>query len=389
MRLLLLFALLVLLAALGRAAHAEATVDWNRREVAAIAAHGPWPPAPAVDPSNRATGRPAAIALGQRLFDEPRLSNSGMACSECHKPGLDWRDGRKRGFGRVELDRRTPTLWNVGFQHWFGWDGAADSLWMQSLRPILDPKEMAGSAAAVARLLREDKELACGYERAFGETPGSDDEKLLADAGKALAAFQQTLVTPRTAFDDFRDALVAGDRDGMRRYPAAAQRGLKLFLRGNCSACHFGPLFSNGEFGDTGTPFFVRPGEVDSGRHGGIARLKASPFNRLGRFSDDPSGASAMRTRHVELQHRNFGEFRVPPLRQAGSGPFMHDGSLATLDDVVKHYSTVSPDRLHSDGTPLVRALGLTAEESADLVAFLRTLDVAAPAAAAPPPNCR
>jgi cytochrome c peroxidase len=291
--------------------------------------------------------------------------------------------------GRVELDRRTPTLWNVGFQHWFGWDGAADSLWMQSLRPILDPREMASSAAAVARLLREDKELACGYARAFGVAPGTDDETLLVDAGKALAAFQQTLVTPRTPFDAFLDALVAGDRYGMRRYPANAQRGLKVFLRGNCAACHFGPLFSNGEFGDTGTPFFVRPGEVDSGRHGGIARLKASPFNRLGRFSDDRSGASATRTRHIEAQHRNFGEFRVPPLRQAGLGPFMHDGSLATLDDVVKHYSTVSPDRLHSDGTPLVRALGLSTAESADLVAFLRTLDVIAPDPGAPSPICR
>jgi cytochrome c peroxidase len=379
MRLLRLFPLLALIAAWGPAAHAESSLDWTPQEVAAVAAHGPWPPAPVIDPSNRVSGHPAAVALGRRLFDEPQFSSGGMACSQCHRPDRDWRDGRARGVGLVTLDRRTPTLWNVGFQHWFGWDGAADSLWMQSLRPILDPKEMAGSAATVARLLREDKELACGYERAFGERPGGDDETLLVDAGKVLAAFQQTLVTPRTPFDDFRDALVAGDRDGMRRYPADAQRGLKLFLRSNCAACHFGPLFSNGEFGDTGTPFFVRPGEVDSGRHGGIARLKASPFNRLGRFSDDASGASATRTRHVEAQHRNFGEFRVPPLRQAGSGPFMHDGSLATLDDVVNHYSTVSPDRLHSDGTPLVRALGLGAAESADLAAFLRTLDVASP----------
>jgi cytochrome c peroxidase len=387
-RLAVLLAALVLLAAARQAAHGEATVDWTAGEVSAIARHGPWPPAPMVDPSNRVSGQPAAIALGRHLFDEPRLSTGRMACSECHQPGRDWRDGRTRAVGRVELDRRTPTLWNVGFQHWFGWDGAADSLWMQSLRPILDPKEMASDASVVARLLREDKALACGYERAFAAPPGADDETLLADAGKVLAAFQQTLVTPRTPFDDFRDALLAGDRDGMRRYPAEAQRGLKVFLRGNCAACHFGPLFSNGEFGDTGTPFFARPGEVDSGRHGGIARLKESPFNRLGRYSDDPAGASATRTRHVEAQHRNFGEFRVPPLRQAGSGPFMHDGSLATLEEVVKHYSTVSPDRLHSDGTPLVRALGLNAGESADLAAFLRTLNVAAPRLAPVPPLC-
>jgi cytochrome c peroxidase len=136
-------------------------------------------------------------------------------------------------------------------------------------------------------------------------------------------------------------------------------------------------------------PFFVRPGEIDSGRHGGIARLKASPFNRLGRHSDDASDGSATRTRHVEAQHRNFGEFRVPGLRQVGrTGPYMHDGSLATLEDVVKHYSTVSPDRLHSDGVPLVRPLGLTFGESADLVAFLRTLDAQTPQSSPAAPIC-
>src|SRR4029078_5746366 len=125
---------------------------------------------------------------------------------------------------------------------------------------------------------------------------------------------------------------------------------------------HFGPSFTNGEFGDVGIPFFLsRPGEVDSGRHGGIESLLASPFNQLGRYNADASGASPVRTRHVERQHRNFGEFRVPGLRQLSrSGPYMHDGSMARLEDVVNHYSEVSPDRLHSDGVPLVRALGLS-----------------------------
>ena len=379
------------LAAVGGLARAETSLDWTPEEVRAIASHGPWPPAPVFDPSNRVSGSAAAATLGRHLFEEPRLSSSRqVTCGNCHQAGRDWRDGRARGFGIVELDRRTPSLWNVGYQHWFGWDGAADSLWMQSLRPLLDAREMASSAPAVAKLLREDKALACGYERAFSEPPGADDERLLVDGAKALAAFQQTLVTPRTPFDDFRDALVAGDRTAAQRFPAAAQRGLKLFLgRGNCATCHFGPLFTNGEFGDTGIPFFVRPGEVDSGRHGGIARLTDSPFNRLGRHSDDVSGITGTRTRHVEAQHRNFGEFRVPALRQVGrTGPYMHDGSLAKLDDVVKHYSTVSPDRLHSDGVPLVRPLGLTAEESADLVAFLRMLDAETPKLPPPPPLC-
>ena len=383
-------ALLAALLIAAAPAAGEELLGWTPDEVRAIAAHGPWPPPAAIDRSNRVSGNPAAAALGRHLFEEPRLSASRqVACGDCHQAGRDWRDGRARGFGLVELDRRTPSLWNVGWQHWFGWDGASDSLWMQSIRPILDPREMGGSARGVGRLLREDPQLACGYERAFGTAPGADDERLLVDTGKALASFQQTLVTPRTSFDDFRDALVAGDRAAASRYPPQAQRGLKLFLRSNCASCHFGPLFTNGEFGDTGIPFFARAGEVDSGRLGGIERLRASAFTRLGPHSDDTTDASATRTRHVERQHRNFGEFRVPGLRQVGrTGPYMHDGNLATLDDVAKHYSEVSPDRLHSDGVPLVRPLGLSAEEKADLVSFLRSLDADTPKLSPPPALC-
>ena len=314
-----------------------------------------------------------------------------MSCATCHQAGRDWSDGRARGMGAVQLDRRTPSLWNVGYAHWFGWDGAGDSLWAQSIRPILDPQEMAGGAELVGRLLRGDKELACGYERAFGAKPGTDDQQLLVDAAKALAAFQATLVSPRTPFDEFRDALVAGDRVAASRYPLAEQRGLKVFSgSANCESCHYGPRFTNGEFGDVGIAFFVRPGEVDSGRFAGLVRLLDSPFNLLGSYNDDASGASAQRTRHVRPQHSNFGEFRVPGLRQvARSGAYMHDGSLATLDAVVRHYSEVNPDRLHSDGTPLVRPLGLSPQQGADLVAFLRSLSVEPPPRSPLSPLCR
>jgi cytochrome c peroxidase len=384
--------LLACLFALATPATAQDLLPWTEREVRAVALHGPWPPAPPRDPSNRVAGNPQAIALGQHLFNDARLSSNGMmSCADCHQPSLSWADGRKRGLGLVELDRRTPTLWNVGFQYWFGWDGSSDSLWMQSIRPILDKREMDNTPAGVARLVRGDRALACGYERAFGAPPGDDDERVLVDVAKVLAAFQATLVTPRTAFDDFRDALVGNDRVRAARYPVAAQRGLKLFLdKGGCSNCHFGRHFTNGEFGDVGIAFFVRPGEVDPGRFGGIGKLQESPFNRLGRFSDDPAGAAATRTRHIDRQHKNFGEFRVPGLRQVGrTAPYMHDGSVASLEEVVKHYSEVSADRLHSDGTPLVRALGLSDGEKADLVAFLRSLDADAPMPAEPEPLCR
>ncbi|WP_425065427.1 cytochrome-c peroxidase [Reyranella sp.] len=370
---------------------AQQLLDWSPEEVRAIGQHGPWPPPPVRDLSNKVSGTPAGIALGEHLFNEARLSGDGrMSCATCHQAGREWSDGLARGRGAVELDRRTPSLWNIGYLHWFGWDGAGDSLWAQSLRPLLDPREMNGGPMRAAEVLRGDATLACGYERAFGRRPGTDDEQLLVDTAKALAAFQATLVSPRTSFDDFRDALVAGDREHASRYPLAAQRGLKLFIgEASCNLCHIGPRFTNGEFGDIGIPFFVRPGEVDSGRHGGLGRLAASPFNLLGKYNDDPTGNTTRRTRHVQRQHSNFGEFRVPGLRQVGrGGPYMHNGSLATLNDVVRHYSEVSPDRLHSDGIALVRPLGLTTEQSADLVAFLRTLDAEPPIRPAPSSLC-
>lgn len=387
----LLLPLLLLLAAFMRPAGAQQLLDWSADEVRAVGRHGPWPPPPVRDPSNRVSGTPAGIALGEHLFNDPRLSGNGrMSCATCHQAGRDWSDGRAKGFGTVDLSRRTPSLWNVGYAHWFGWDGAGDSLWAQTIRPIVDPQEMGGSVARVASLLRDDKELACGYRRAFGIAAGSDDELLLVDAAKALAAFQETLVTPRTGFDAFRDALVAGDRAAAARYPLSEQRGLKLFVgTGNCDTCHFGPRFTNGEFGDVGIAFFIRPGEVDSGRLGGLARLAGSPFNLLGRYNDDTSGANTARTRHVQRLHANFGEFRVPSLRQVGrSAAYMHDGSIATLEEVVRHYAEVNPDRLHSDGTPLVRPLGLSPQERTDLVAFLRSLDADPPQRPAPPPLC-
>ncbi len=383
-----LFGLLLVL--LGLPAVADGLLHWTEEEVRAVARHGPWPPPPPRDPSNRVSENEHAVRLGEVLFNDPRLSADGrMSCASCHVAGRDWVDGRARGQGRVELDRRTQSLWNVGYAHWFGWDGAADSLWAQSIRPILDPREMAGDASRVAALLREDRDLSCGYTQAFGTAPGKDDEALLVDAGKAMAAFQATLVSPRTPFDAFRDALVSGDRAAAALYPVEAQRGLKIFIGADCATCHFGPRFTNGEFGDIGLPFFTRPGEVDAGRLDGLQKLARNPFNLLGRYNDDPTGKSTLRTRHVQRLHSNFGEFRVPSLRQPGAGPFMHDGQLATLEEVVKHYSEVSPDCLHSDALPLVRPLGLSPRQSDDLVAFLRTLSVDPPARPAPPPLCR
>jgi cytochrome c peroxidase len=235
--------------------------------------------------------------------------------------------------------------------------------------------------------VRSDAALDCRYRAAFGGAQ-PDDERVLVDAAKAIAAFVETRSSGRTPFDAFRDALARGDRAALARYPAPAQRGLKIFVgRGSCSVCHFGANFTNGEFHDVGVPFMVAPGRVDAGRHGGIKRLLADPYNLLGRHSDDRSQAAATKTRHVELQHANFGQFKTPSLRNVAlTAPYMHDGRLATLRDVVRHYSELDLERLHTHGEQLLRPLRLSDRESDDLVAFLQSLSDPRATASPPPP---
>jgi cytochrome c peroxidase len=360
-------------ALLAAATGAQAFTD---AEVRAIASHGPWPPAFRADPSNRASGNPEAVKLGERLFFERRLSVNGeISCSRCHLPERNWTDGEARARGLALGDRNAPSIANVRLARWFGWDGAHDSLWSQAIRPILDPKEMGASAAQVAKLVREDADYACRYRKVFGAPP-ADDERVLVDVVKALAAFQETVASGRAPFDEFRDALLSNDAAGIERYPQAARRGLAIFIgKGSCNACHAGPAFTNGEFHDTGVPFFVEPGRVDPGRHEGVRKLLASRFNLLGPYNDDAARSTATGTRHVTLEHRNFGEFKTPSLRNlALTAPYMHNGRLATLRDVVDHYSTLSPDRLHSDGEAILKPLRLTERELRDLVAFLESL---------------
>ncbi|MGE4220988.1 MAG: cytochrome-c peroxidase, partial [Alphaproteobacteria bacterium] len=275
--------------------------------------------------------------------------------------------------------RNTPGLLDARYRRWFGWDGASDSLWAASLRPVLAAGEMGGGIDRLAALIAGDPVYRADYTALFGTAPERQPAEAVAiAAAKALAAFQETLVSPRTPFDDFRDALAAGDAAAQAHYPAAARRGLKLFVgRGDCATCHYGPGFSNGAFADIGRPHFLPDGSVDPGRHGGIAALRASPYTRIGPWSDDRDGpaAVAVAVRHLAPHPRNWGEFKVPSLRGlAATAPYMHDGSLPSLESVLRHYSEVDEERLHADREKLVRPLRLTAAEIADLAAFLATL---------------
>jgi cytochrome c peroxidase len=370
----------VAIAALAVVASAGAEpLDFSEPQRVAILAHGPWPPPVTQDPTNRVSGSPQAIALGRRLFFDKGLSNDGArSCATCHDPAKAFSDGRARSVGREILDRNAIALANLRLNRWYGWSGAADSLWAQSIRPLLDPKELGLSPEKVRAHIATKTDLASAYARVFAAKPAAQEAELvLVNVAKALAAFQETIVTGRTAFDLFRDALERKDQAALARYPIAAQRGLRIFIgKGKCSACHLGPNFTSGEFEDVGVPYFAAKGRVDQGRYGGIAALLASPFNLLGKYNDAPAKADGVATAHVEQLHRNWGAFRVPSLRNVAlTAPYMHNGSLASLADVVRHYSEVDEDRLHADqGTSLMRPLRLSPAEKADLVAFLHTL---------------
>jgi cytochrome c peroxidase len=266
---------------------------------------------------------------------------------------------------------------------------------------LLDAREMGMSERQVADLIRKDADLLCRYEKVFGTPPPASDEALLIDIGKALAAFQETLVSGRTAFDEFRDALARGDKQTAARYPENAQRGLRIFVgKGSCNLCHFGPNFTHGEFHEVGIPVFKKSGGMDWGRYDGIKALRAGRLTLLGKYNDDPLRATGISTRHVALTSQNFEQFKVPTLRNiALTAPYMHNGHLTTLPEVVRHYSNVDPTQLHlahlydNEGLPLavvtdtlLKPLRLSELEIADVVAFLQTLSDSKNTATRKPP---
>ncbi len=352
--------LLLLLGVASGAATAEPPADVTPAERRHILAHGPWPPRWRPDPSNRVSGQPAAVALGRQLFFDERLSRFGvLACAGCHKPDKAWGDGRMRASAAAELDRNTPHLFDVRHLQWFGWDGGADSLWAQSIRPILDPREMAASPEHVNGAIAGDATLAMSYARAFG-APASrhTPERTLVNAAKALAAFQETIVSPRTPFDAFRDALQSNDQRAIAAYPPSALRGLRLFVgAAQCATCHAGPRFATDAFHNVGVPLQVQGKREDRGRPGGLEKLARSPYRRDGRWSDARGRAARVSPAEPAVIE---GAFRVPTLRNvARTGPYMHNGSVPTLAMAVPHGP--QGDRLSAD-------------EVADLVAFLETL---------------
>ena len=271
-----------------------------------------------------------SIELGRRLFSDRRLSSDGrVSCASCHRPERAFSGGaaRSNGVHGRTGDRNAPALVNRAYGMAFSWDGRTTSLEEQVLRPFQRADEMDLTPEALTARLRADPSYNAQFDRVFGGPPAPRD------AARALANFVRAQRFGGTPFDRFQ----AGDVTALS---SDATRGLELFRgRGNCSTCHPSPIFTDEAFHNTGVSWGSRD---------------------LGRFG-------------VTGQDQDRGAFKTPTLRElARTAPFMHDGSLPTLDAVVDLYSNGGRPNRFLDKE--IRPLRFTAREKNDLLAFLRSL---------------
>lgn len=363
---------------------------------------GPLPALPP-DPTNRWADDPKAAAFGRGLFNEPRLSRNGeVSCATCHQPDRGFADGRRVAVGLGTGTRHTQTLLDAAHQRWLTWDGRADSLWSQALHPFQNPLEMGLAPSEVVERLRSIEPLRAQYESLFGPLPAAGDAQgvdvAFAQLGKAIAAFERTLVTGPSAFDRWLDRVRGGDDSATAEFGAAARRGATLFVgKADCVRCHAGPLLSDGEFHMIGVPTPDGGAPTDRGRLDGIERLKVDRFNAAGAHSDAPDGSQAKVTRATVADPDAWGRFRTPSLRVAAdTPPYMHQGQLATLEDVVRFYDTLDgATSLDHHAERVLEPLGLTESQRKDLVAFLHAVqgsppaDTSSKARAGAPPNAK
>jgi cytochrome c peroxidase len=361
-------------------AQAEAPPAIDATTRARILQHSPLPPPP-VDPTNRVADDPDAMRLGWALFYDARLSKDGStSCATCHDPARAFADGKAIARGLSDGTRNTPSLYNVAHQRWLFWDGRADTTWSQALQPLEGAHELGGTRSNVLGVIGRDELLNASYARVFGklatETPEAVD-RAYANVGKAIAAFERKLVSNDSEFDRFARALREDDAAKIAVYPPAARRGLELFVgRANCRLCHSGPLFSDGEFHDVGVPSRTDASRPEPMRKHGIELLAQDPFRSSGPFSDDPQCDRAKELAQLANTSELYGAVRTPSLRNvARTAPYMHAGQLATLDDVLRFYSTRQGARAAGHhGETILKPLNLTPAELADLAAFLGTL---------------
>ncbi|WP_024508436.1 cytochrome c peroxidase [Bradyrhizobium sp. ARR65] len=273
----------------------------------------------------------AKSALGKMLFFDPLLSGSKTrSCATCHNPSLSWGDGLSHAIGENPkgLPLRAPTLLDVAFTEPLGWDGKFRTLESVAFGPLTNPANMNISELELTARLSAIPAYVDAFAHAFGDG-GITRVRIEA----ALATFERTIVAGESPFDRW----IMGDETAIS---AAAQRGFDIFNgKAHCSACHSGPSFTDGSFQDIGI-----------GKDDDIGRGRLFPKSEKLRYA-----------------------FKTPTLRDvARRAPYMHNGSVATLEDVIELYDKGGIDR--PSRSPLIKPLLLTAGEKSDLISFLQTL---------------
>lgn len=273
---------------------------------------------------------PEKVELGKMLYFDPRLSSdNSVSCASCHDPQKGWSNGAAvaTGIRGLKGGRSAPTIINAAYQQFQFWDGRAWELEGQALGPIQNPIEMDMKLDALVEKLNKID----GYRERFQRVFGTDATPEA--IAKAIACFERTILSGNAPYDRFK----AGDKSALSE---AAQRGMQVFFnKAHCSACHTPPNFTDGGFHNLGIGIHATNPDV-------------------GRFSETKL-----------LGDR--GAFKTPTLREiARTAPYMHDGSLATLEDVVEYYvkgGTPNP-QLDEEIFPLK----LSDQEKTDLVTFLK-----------------
>lgn len=311
-----------------------------------------------IPPDNPVTAE--KVALGRKLYYDKRLSKDGtVSCATCHDPEKGFADGKKlaEGVGGKKGTRNSPTVLNSVFNEFQFWDGRAPSLEEQARGPMTNSVEMAmDSHAVVVEVVKGVPDYRDAFQKVFGREPTIDD--IVA----AIATFERTVVSGNSAFDRFQ----AGDKSALSE---SAQRGWELWNgKARCNTCHpFGnvtPNFSDNKFHNIGVAARGRDFAALSRKAAAAAspeELAFSPdFTELGRFV-------------VTKQPKDIGAFKTPGLRDVAlSAPYMHDGSEATLLDVVVFYDKGGEPNPYLDGG--IVPLKLTDQEKQDLVAFMESL---------------
>ncbi|MEH0007933.1 MAG: cytochrome c peroxidase [Flavobacteriales bacterium] len=273
------------------------------------------------------------VLLGKRLFFDKRLSlDESMSCATCHVPEKGFSNAMEvaEGVSGVKGSRNVPSVVNRLFGQAQFWDGRSETLESQAVGPLLNPDEMGINEVLLTERLKAYPEYQTLFQKAFNSAP------TLENVSKAIASFERTLITGESLFDRYE---WNGETDALS---ASAKRGLTLFRgKARCSMCHIGTNFTDENFHNIGAG--AEEGRKDPGRM------------------------------QVTKDSVDSGKFKTPTLRNITlTAPYMHDGSIATLEDVIAFYDRGGGPNPNLDKE--IKPLKLTDQEKADLLAFLKSL---------------